>query len=107
LPAPQKVVFSDQNGGAMRFGTTPGDEFSRYCPRGAGTATIGLKAINPIAWWDILGQQFPNIRQWAFDTCPATSWECERAFRSAKRLITPDWNALGDDLIEALGCLKA
>jgi hypothetical protein len=46
----------------------PGDEFSRYCPRGAGTATIGSKAINPIAWWDILGQQFPSIRRWAFDT---------------------------------------
>ena len=40
----------------------PGEEFSRYCPCGAGTATIGLKAINPIAWWDIFGQQFPNIR---------------------------------------------
>jgi hypothetical protein len=33
-----------------------GDEFSRYCSRGAGIATIGSKAINPIAWWDILGQ---------------------------------------------------
>jgi hypothetical protein len=30
------------------------------------TAIIGLKAINPIAWWDILGQQFPSISQWAF-----------------------------------------
>jgi hypothetical protein len=27
-----------------------------------------LKAINPIASWDILRQQFPSIRQWAFDT---------------------------------------
>jgi hypothetical protein len=26
-----------------------GDEFSRYCPRGAGTAIIGSKAINSIA----------------------------------------------------------
>jgi len=87
----------------------PGDEFSRYCPRGVGTATIDSKAINPIAWLDILGQQFPSIRQWAFDTlsCPATSCKCERAFRSAKRLIIPDRNALGDDLIEALECLKA
>ena len=29
------------------------------------------------------------------------------AFSSAKRLIAPDRNALGDDLIEALECLKA
>jgi len=90
-------------------GQQSGDELSRYCPRGAGTATIGSKAINPIAWWDILGQQLPSIRQWAFNalSCPATSCECERAFSSAKRLITPDQNALGDDLIEALECLKA
>jgi hypothetical protein len=46
----------------------PGDEFNRYCPRGAGTAIIGPNAINSIAWLDILGQQFPSIRQWAFDT---------------------------------------
>jgi hypothetical protein len=65
----------------------PGDEFSGYCPRGAGTATIGSKAINPIAWWDILSQQFPDIRRWAFDTlsCPAASCEFERAFSSAKK----------------------
>jgi hypothetical protein len=73
------------------------------------TAITGLKAINPIAWWDILGQRFPSIRQWAFGTlsCSATSCECERAFSSVKRLITPDWNALGDDLVEVLECLKA
>jgi hypothetical protein len=87
----------------------PGDEFSGYCPRGAGTATIGSKAINPIAWLDILSQQFPSIRQWAFDTLHLSGnlCECERAFSTAKRLITPDRNTLGDDLIEALEWLKA
>jgi hypothetical protein len=35
-----------------------GDEFGRYCPRGAGTTTIGSKTINLIAWSDILGRQF-------------------------------------------------
>jgi hypothetical protein len=86
-----------------------GDEFTRYCPKGAGTATIGVKTTNPIHWWDVLGQHLPCIRQWAFDTlaCPATSYECERVFSSVKRLISPDRNALGDDLIEALECLKA
>jgi hypothetical protein len=39
--------------------------------------------------------------------CPATSYEYERAFSSAKRLISSDRNALGGDLIEALECLKA
>jgi hypothetical protein len=86
-----------------------GDEFSQYCPKGAGSATVSSKAVNPIDWWDLLGQHLPSIRQWAFDTlaCPATSCECERAFSSAKRLITPDRNSLGDELIEALECLKA
>jgi hAT family C-terminal dimerisation region len=57
-----------------------------------------------IAWWDILGQQSPSIRQWAFDTlsCPAISCEFERVFNSTNRLITPDRNALSDDLIEPL-----
>ena len=31
----------------------------------------------------------------------------ERVFSSSKKLITPERNALGDDLIEALECLKA
>jgi len=87
----------------------PGNEFSRSYPGRAGTATIDSKAINPIAWLDTLGQQFPGIHRWAFDTlsCPVISCECQRAFNSAKRFVTPDRNALGDDLIEALECLKA
>jgi hAT family C-terminal dimerisation region len=86
-----------------------GDEFSRYCPIGAGIATLDLKTMSPIKWWDVLGQQFPSIRQWAFDTlaCLATSCKCERVFSSTKRLITPDRNSLGDELVEALECLKA
>jgi hypothetical protein len=80
-----------------------GDEFTRFCPKGAGIAAIGPEAVNPIQWWDLLGRHLPSMRQWAFDTlaCPATSCECERAFSSGKRLITADQNAL-DDLIEAL-----
>jgi hypothetical protein len=46
---------------------------------------------------------------WAWDTLfiPAMVTECERAFSSAKKLITPERNALGDDTIEASECLKA
>ena len=39
--------------------------------------------------------------------CPATSCECEQAFSSAKKLITPEGNLLGDNIIEALECLRA
>ena len=74
---------------------------------GKGTITPAIATFNPIAWW--AQELLPSIRQWAFDTlsCPAISCECERVFSSAKKLITPERNALGDDLIEALECLKA
>ena len=48
---------------SYQSGQLTGDELSRYYPRGAGTVTISSKAINPIAGWDILGQQVPSIRQ--------------------------------------------
>jgi hypothetical protein len=36
------------------------------------------------------------------------SSECERVFSSAKKkLLTPERNALADDIIEATECLKA
>jgi hypothetical protein len=37
----------------------------------------------------------------------AIFYECERAFRSAKKLITPERKFLGDNIIEALECLRA
>jgi hypothetical protein len=39
--------------------------------------------------------------------CPAMSTECERVFSSVKKLITPERNHLGEDIIEACECLKA
>ena len=103
-------MHSRHGGTACATGTDPSVTNSVAIePGGSGTATTGSNALNLIAWWDALGRQFPSIRQWAIDTlaCPATSCECERAFSSAKRLITPDRNALDDDLIEAVECLKA
>ena len=38
---------------------------------------------------------------------PAMSAECERVFSSAKKLITPERNQLGEDIIETCECLKA
>ena len=88
---------------------TGGDEFTQYIMGidGEGTATELTDNFNPIAWWSTA--TYPSMRQWAFDTlsCPATSCECERAFSSTKKLITPERNKLQDDTIEALECLKA
>ena len=51
---------------------------------------------------------FPGLRQWAFDTLsvPVMSAEVERVFSQARRLITQDRNRLGEDMVEALLCLK-
>jgi hypothetical protein len=51
---------------------------------------------------------FPTLFQYALDTlfCPVMSVRCERAFSSAKKLITPERNQLGEDIIEACECLK-
>ena len=45
----------------------------------------------------------------AFDNLdiPAMSSECERTFSSAKKLLAPERNALADDIIKAIECLKA
>jgi hAT family C-terminal dimerisation region len=86
-----------------------GDEFARYVggTDGNGGATPLIKDFDPIAWWS--KETLLSIRKWALDTlsCPATSCECGRVFSSTKKLITPERNTLGDDLIEALECLKA
>ena len=87
-----------------------GTEFDRYISGidGKGTLTaFNTTIFNPITWWS--KELLPSVRQWALDTlsCPATSCQFERGFSSAKRLINPDRNRLGDDLIEALECLKS
>jgi hypothetical protein len=52
---------------------------------------------------------FPTLFQYALNTlsCPAMSTECERVFSSIKKLITPERNHLGGDIIEAYEYLKA
>ena len=52
---------------------------------------------------------FSTLFQFAFDIlfCSAMSVECERVFSSAKKLITPERNHLGEDIVEACECLKA
>jgi hypothetical protein len=45
----------------------------------------------------------------ALDTLeiPATATDCERTFRSDRKLINPGRNHLSDDIIKATECLKA
>jgi hypothetical protein len=66
--------------------------------------------FDPMAWWSQpdIKEAFPTLQRWALDVfaCPATSCECERAFSSAKKLITPERNLLGDNIIGALECLR-
>src|SRR3954453_677291 len=68
-----------------------------------------LRAFNPIEWWDSNQSVYGTLCLWAFDTLsiPAMATGCERTFSSAKKLITPERNALGDATIEASECLKA
>jgi hypothetical protein len=72
------------------------DEFSCYYPKETGITTLDSKIMNPIDWWDAIMQRFPSF-----------PGNLERIFSVAKGLITPDPNSLGDELIKALGCLKA
>jgi hypothetical protein len=87
---------------------TATDEFRRYST--AGSAIPATERFDPIAWWSWpdIEEAFPTLRRWALDvfTCPATSYECEQALSSAKKLITPERNLLGDNIIEALECLR-
>ena len=52
---------------------------------------------------------FLTLQRWGLDIFarPATSYECERAFSSAKKPITPEKNLLGGNTIEALECSRA
>src|ERR1700712_62374 len=51
---------------------------------------------------------YPELRQWAFDTLsiPAMSAELERIFSQAKRTITSDRNRLLAESFEESQCLK-
>jgi hypothetical protein len=77
------------------------DEFRRYST--AASAIPATEKFDPIAWWSKpdIEEAFPTLQRWAFDifACPATSCECERAFSSASKLITPERNSLGGNLM--------
>ena len=82
------------------------DEFYSY-GRATPIEISTLRAFNPIELWKDNHTVYGTLSCWALDTLsiPAMATECERAFSSAfssaKKLITPERNALGDDTIEA------
>jgi hypothetical protein len=88
---------------------TAADEFRRYSI--AGSAVPATKRFDPITWWSQpdIEEAFPTLQRWALVifACPTTSCDCEQAFSSAKKLITPERNSLGDNIIEALEGLRA
>ena len=81
------------------------------------TSVVTLEVIlTRLVLWKAITQSGGEISDgytpqflWALDTLsiPAMSAECERVFSSAKKLITPERNALADNTIEACECLKA
>jgi hypothetical protein len=44
-------AFEAWHNGMRNHDQSLGDEFSRYCPRGSGTAPMGSGTLNSIAWW--------------------------------------------------------
>ena len=84
------------------------DEFHSYS-RVTPTSISFLKTFNPIEWWDGKKDIYKTLHLWTLNMLfiSAMSAECERAFSSAKKLITSERNALADNTIEASECPKA
>jgi hypothetical protein len=64
----------------------------------------------PLRWWRERGESlYPILATIAYDlfAMPGMSSECERAFSSAKRLITDERYSLKSDIIEADQCVKS
>jgi hypothetical protein len=70
--------------------------------------TKETKSFDPITWRQSIAEDFPTLHLYALNTlsCLAMSTECERAFSSAKKLLTPERNVLSMDIIKACECLK-
>jgi hAT family C-terminal dimerisation region len=82
-----------------------GDQFQQYI-EGDPTPPGEWRGSSIFAWWDSC--PYPELRQWAFDalSVPAMSAEVERVFSSAKRTLSSDRNRTGNDLLEAIECLR-
>jgi hypothetical protein len=63
-----------------------------------------------LRWWRKRGEHlYPILASMAYDlfSIPAMSAECERAFSTAKKLITDERYNLKPDIIEADQCIKS
>jgi hypothetical protein len=67
------------------------------------------KSLNLVQWWWTNQGSFPTLFQDALDKLAILAMldKCERVFSSTGKMITPERNRLGDDIIEASECLKA
>lgn len=81
------------------------DEYEIYC------STPLINTYDALKWWQEETQQktFPNLSKMAIDylSIPAMSTDAERLFSSCKITLTDRRNRLGDDVLEAIECLKS
>jgi hypothetical protein len=81
------------------------DEYMLYC------STPPIPTYNALKWWQEETQQksFPHLSRMAIDylCIPAMSADAERLFSSCKITLTDRRNRLGDDVLEAIECLKS
>ena len=77
------------------------DEFERYL-------RISISDGDPLSWWRTNASAFPRLALMARDflAIPGTETSSERAFSSARRLISWERNRLGDNTIRACECVK-
>ena len=78
-----------------------GDEFDRYL-------RISISDGDPLSWWRTNASAYPRLALMARDflAIPGTETSSERAFSSARRLISWERNRLGDNTIRACECVK-
>ena len=81
------------------------DPFDAYIE---GAITWLTNVDNVYLWWNDPTNPHHPLRDLAFDvlSIPAMSAEVERAFSSAKRLVTPDRGSLNEQTIEMRELLK-
>jgi hypothetical protein len=81
------------------------DEYLSYCK----SLQVNIREL--IKWWLEETQQklYPNLSKMALDilSIPAISTKPERLFSGAKISLTDCQNRIGDDLLQALECLKS
>ena len=81
------------------------DEYILYC------SIPPISTYDALKWWQEETQQksFPNLSKMAIDYLfiPAMSTDAERLFSSCKITLTDRRNRLGDDVLEAIECMKS